>query len=194
MGIVLSQAEKDDIRIIPTENMLAFMAYCRGLDYEDRGMLRESAEEYKKATGLDPNFRQAERGVDRVEKLSAAELSIPSLEGIFLAETGAAGTAAAAQEAPASTDQTQTMDETQTAAESETEGEKEIRPAAEGPVAAPAPSALVDQMMHTADVLDRGFLPGVDAREPAQEQSKPGIGNTANIEIRVDLPEPPNVR
>jgi tetratricopeptide (TPR) repeat protein len=194
MAVPLTRAEKDDIQTLPTENLLAFMAYCRALDYEDRGMLEESRQEYRKAVELDPKFQQAEKGADRAEKLSVAQLSIPLLEGVFIGETGGTGTAASAQAAPASTDKTQALDETRTEAGPEEGGEKEIRSVAETPATAPVRSALIDQMIHTADVLDRGFLPGVDAREPAQEQSTPGIGNTANIEIRVDLPEPPNVR
>ena len=202
MAVSLTQAERDDIRTIPTENLLAFMAYCRGLDYEDRGMLREAGLEYQKAAELDPNFRLANEGSGRVDQLTTAQMSIPLLEEVFIGETGGAGTAASSQaeaatqaEAPASADETRSSEEARAeAGPGEAAGEKEIRSEAEIPVALPALPPLVDRMMQTADFLDRGFLPGVDSREPAQEQSKPGIGNTANISIRVDLPEPPYVR
>jgi hypothetical protein len=190
MAVPLTQAEKDDIRVIPTENLLAFMAYCRALDYEDRGMLRESGQEYQKAIQLDPKFQQAKQGTGRGENLTASQMSVTRLEDIFIQETGGIGTAAAAQPpVPASKTEkkNQTSKTTRTPAASPST-------VTQSPVTASNASPLVDQMMHTAGVLDRGFLPGVDQRKPAQEQSKPSLGNIANFEIRVDLPEPPNVR
>jgi len=200
MAISLTQAEKDEIRIVPTENLLAFMAYCRALDFEDRGMFRESNLEYKKALQLDPKFQQAGGGADRTEKLTAAGVSIASLEEIFVRESGEITTAAAAQAAEQAS---KTEKGTESSGEIRNEAEAAsseferntappVRSAAEPPPA--AATDLVDRIMHTAGVLDAGFLPGVDSRKPAQEQGKPGIGNSANIEIRVDLPGPPNVR
>ena len=57
-----------------------------------------------------------------------------------------------------------------------------------------AAQSLVNTMVRTSTVLDQGFLPGVDSREPAQEQSQPSFGNTASLEVRVYLPEPPSTR
>jgi hypothetical protein len=99
MDVQLPQAEKDAIRVIPTENMLAFMAYCRALDYEDRGMLRESKAEYRKAVELDPNFRQAKQGSSRVDQLTTAQISVGRLEEIFVQETAGSGEAATARAA-----------------------------------------------------------------------------------------------
>ena len=67
-GITLTQAERDAIRIVPTENLLAFLAYCNGLDYEDKELYRDAIDAYNNALELDPNFQLAR---DRMEELEA---------------------------------------------------------------------------------------------------------------------------
>ena len=83
MGISLSQQERDEIEIIPTENILAFMAYCRGLDFEDRGMYRQAAEAYGMALEFDPEYTEADRRRSRSESLSMAEVDVSELERQF---------------------------------------------------------------------------------------------------------------
>ena len=51
----------------------------------------------------------------------------------------------------------------------------------------PTPT-LLDRLQHTGQFIDVGFIPGVESREPVQEQTQPTFGNTANIEIKVDIP------
>jgi TolB-like protein len=191
MDVPLTQAEKDDIRAIPTENMLAFMAYCRALDYEDRGMLRESGQEYQKAVELDPKFRQAELGTSRVDRLTAAQMSFTGLEELFIRETVGTEAAGSAQAQASTTKKdTETSKETGTtaAAVQEGQGQALAEAAAEGPVSATAMSPVVDQMMHTASVLDQGFLPGIDTRKPTQEENQSSFGNAASFIIRITLP------
>ena len=59
MGIELSADERDAINEIPTESYLAFMAYCRGLDYQNRGLNKEAEQEFLSAVQQDKNFKQA---------------------------------------------------------------------------------------------------------------------------------------
>jgi tetratricopeptide (TPR) repeat protein len=184
MAVPLTQAEKDDIRIIPTENLLAFMAYCRALDYEDRGMLRESRQEYQKAIELDPKFQPASQGSSRVDRLTAAQMSVTRLEDIFIQETVGTSTATTVQaQAPASKTQknTQASKETRNAPAS-------ASTVAENPITATVSSPVVDQMMHTAGVLDQGFLPGIDSRKPTQDGNQSSFGNAASFEIHIPLP------
>lgn len=91
MGIVLSQAERDAIEIIPTENLLAFMAYCRGLDYEDRGLYQEAAEQYQLALDFDSKYEKARIRQSRAQALAAPELDLTLLERQFIL-TSAHGT------------------------------------------------------------------------------------------------------
>ncbi len=56
LGITLKPEERDAISAVPTESQLAFLAYCRGLDYRSKGMLKEARSEFKNAAIADPNF------------------------------------------------------------------------------------------------------------------------------------------
>jgi len=59
LGITLTAEERDSIQQIPTESFLAFMAYCRGLDYQSRGMMDQARVEYRQALKEDGHFSQA---------------------------------------------------------------------------------------------------------------------------------------
>jgi TolB-like protein len=59
MNIILSDQEREQIRIIPTENLQAFMAYSQGLEASDRGDFAAARLAFEKAAQLDPTFKQA---------------------------------------------------------------------------------------------------------------------------------------
>ena len=61
MGIVLSSEERDQIEKIPTESILAFMAYSQGLALADQGVWEEALLALEQATLLDPKFDLAEQ-------------------------------------------------------------------------------------------------------------------------------------
>lgn len=69
MGVRLTDQEREAILRVPTENLLAFMAYSRGLDYEDRGMLSQARAAFSEAVKLDPNFTLAKDDLNAVEFL-----------------------------------------------------------------------------------------------------------------------------
>lgn len=75
LGISLSQEERDAIQKIPTESFLAFLAYSRGIDYEDKGMYREAANEFKNAVQLDPNFSRANEKLQSAQVLSTTPMT-----------------------------------------------------------------------------------------------------------------------
>lgn len=79
LGITLSKEERQAIEKIPTESLLAFMAYSRGLDYEDRGMYNEAKAEYQKAVELDPNFDLAKEAAQEIE-IAESAASAPPVE------------------------------------------------------------------------------------------------------------------
>lgn len=60
MGIKISDEEREAIQVIPTESYLAFVAYSKGLDYEDKGMYSDAAEQFNQAFSIDPSFNQAQ--------------------------------------------------------------------------------------------------------------------------------------
>ncbi len=83
LGITLSQLERDAIEEVPTESYLAFLAYCRGLDYEERGMYKPAKQEFNKALELDANFDEAGvelQSVTGLENAPSYEVSQTNLE------------------------------------------------------------------------------------------------------------------
>ncbi len=58
-NITLTPSLRERILQIPTENMMAFMSYCRGLDAQDRGELNKAREFFKQAVEYDPDFLMA---------------------------------------------------------------------------------------------------------------------------------------
>lgn len=59
MGIRLSFSEIEEIKKVPTESFMAFLAFAEGLDYEDTGDLVRARNAYKRAVKLDPGFQMA---------------------------------------------------------------------------------------------------------------------------------------
>ena len=59
LGVELTAAERDAIEEVPTESYLAFLAYCRGLEFERAGRLSDARREYNSAAKQDPGFSAA---------------------------------------------------------------------------------------------------------------------------------------
>jgi tetratricopeptide (TPR) repeat protein len=143
MGISLTQEERDQILTIPTENMLAFLAFCRGLDYEDRGMFQEAIDEYQNALDFDSGFDMAKKKKYKAEAYLDTDIEIA-------------------------------------------EWIQEIRYSA--PVEPLPEATLSDRLEHTEQNISSGFIPGVDSRNPLQEQNQQTFGSTASIDIEVTIP------
>lgn len=74
MKISLTERERTEIMMIPTENILAFMAFCRGVDFEDRGAWQQALNEYYLAAKYDPDFTLAKQKSQECElNLSESE-------------------------------------------------------------------------------------------------------------------------
>jgi TolB-like protein len=80
MGITLSEEERKAILFIPTESMLAFLAYSKGLDYEDRGMYDQAEAQYQKAVQIDPNFTRARQKSETVTNLEDGNFELSAIE------------------------------------------------------------------------------------------------------------------
>ncbi|MEA2031003.1 MAG: CsgG/HfaB family protein [candidate division Zixibacteria bacterium] len=59
LGITLSKEERDNIKKVPTESYLAFLAYSRGLEYKADGMHAAAQQEFDNALEQDANFTEA---------------------------------------------------------------------------------------------------------------------------------------
>jgi tetratricopeptide (TPR) repeat protein len=83
MGIVLTETERDAIiKRVPTKSFDAFMAYSRGLYYEDKGMYKEASQEYEKAISIDPNFTEPKEGFRNVNDLMTETKNLSSMENL----------------------------------------------------------------------------------------------------------------
>ena len=67
LGYTISDEEREAIQIIPTESFLAFQAYSKGLDMEDKGQMQQAAEQYKQAAAIDPGFSEASAKAQSME-------------------------------------------------------------------------------------------------------------------------------
>jgi len=89
LGITLTDAESEAIKPLPTKNILAFIAYSKGLDFEDRGQYEQAREQYAQAVKLDPNFAPARQ---KKEQLAIERLSLATIEKLAAFEERLTGT------------------------------------------------------------------------------------------------------
>ena len=67
LGVKLTREEREAIQKVPTKNLLAFMAFCRGLDFEDKGEWELAQNEFNAAVNIDPGFARAQNGAERAK-------------------------------------------------------------------------------------------------------------------------------
>ncbi len=80
-NIELTQAEKEAIAYIPTQNLQAFVAFSRGLMQEDGGHFGRANSYFQRATELDPNFKAAisrEKSSQAVNKCTGSTVQFVS--------------------------------------------------------------------------------------------------------------------
>ena len=71
LGVTLTPAERERINENRTGNLLAFLAYGRGLDAMDRGNFQQAATFFRQAAQLDPNFNRAQTQQQQAMQLHA---------------------------------------------------------------------------------------------------------------------------
>ncbi|MGH7495554.1 MAG: tetratricopeptide repeat protein [bacterium] len=59
LGVRLSESERETIQKLPTESTLAFVAFCRGLEFADSLKIPQAQQSFSEAVRLDPNFEAA---------------------------------------------------------------------------------------------------------------------------------------
>lgn len=168
LAIELTGAERDAIQQLPTENIFAFMSYCQGLDFEDKGLFDQANSMFSKAVQIDPGFMQAQQQLDVTREVVSGGTELSSLEK-KVDQSGNKNQLAQTQVSrkikPGSTQSLTTQNLTET-----------------------MENTTVDQMLHTAQVLDRGFLPGIDSRNTESEQSQTTFGSSADILVEIPIP------
>jgi len=86
LGITLTADERDAIAEVPTESYLAFLAYCRGLDYRNRGMESAARSEFNSAVEMDAGFDAANTELNTDAGFTSGgnyEQSFETLEGVI---------------------------------------------------------------------------------------------------------------
>ncbi len=87
LGIQLSDAERDSIGRVATQSVDAFLAYSRGLDYQDRGMYEAAQTQFERAVEIDPNFTEAGVHAQQMSYFGDATLDQPSTLETFAEQT-----------------------------------------------------------------------------------------------------------
>ena len=167
MGIELTNEQRDAIQEVPTENMLAFIAYSKGLDLEDQGKPEEAAAAFKEAVKLDDNFAAAQESVERVEAADVAAGDLSAVSGQVLEE-----------EAEAAEDEEgiELVEAVEVQQEEEIEQESET----------------LARLSATGSNVGSGFIATgessqADVRKPVEEVEESGLA-TRRIRIKVTLP------
>jgi tetratricopeptide (TPR) repeat protein len=71
LGVQLTTAERNAIEQRPTRSVQAFLAYSRGLEFEDQGRLDDARRSFETAVRIDPNFTAAQQ---RAQETASAEV------------------------------------------------------------------------------------------------------------------------
>ncbi len=91
LGIELTPAEEQAILENRAENVLAFLAYGRGLRAKDRGDYATAMAEFRQARDLDPGFEPAGTELDQTSDLQDAADTSPDDLGETATSTGEVG-------------------------------------------------------------------------------------------------------
>jgi hypothetical protein len=83
LGVELTVAERERVTARPTENVQALLAFGFGLDAEDGGDWAGAAGHFRRAVGMDPNFREAQEHLADAEAAAAAAGETPEELALF---------------------------------------------------------------------------------------------------------------
>jgi TolB-like protein len=88
LGVTLTTAQRDAIEQRPTKSLAAFLAYSRGLTFQDEGRFDAAAQSFRQAVQIDPGFGAAARQEQQTSTAAAGERVTPASM-----ETALSGTA-----------------------------------------------------------------------------------------------------
>lgn len=81
LGVTLTVAQRKEFEERPTRSLPAFLAYSRGLSFEDQGRYDDAARNYNEAFRLDPSFTSAQtKGADASAAATGISLTATSIE------------------------------------------------------------------------------------------------------------------
>ncbi len=79
LGIQLTKEEREEIQLIPTQNINAFLEYSRGLEMHDNGKYKEASQFFSRAAEIDPGFKEASLKNDASISASSCAVSNDAL-------------------------------------------------------------------------------------------------------------------
>jgi len=88
LGVALTPAEEQAIRENRTENVLAFLAYGRGLQLKDQGQYAAAQQEFQQAEALDPSFEAAATQATESQSIGEAASTTTAQVATTAATTG----------------------------------------------------------------------------------------------------------
>lgn len=72
LGVELTPQQRAAIEDVPTRDLQAFLAYSQGLQQEDQGNFEAAAQQYRRATQIDPSFEAPAQRQSKAQGLSSA--------------------------------------------------------------------------------------------------------------------------
>ena len=80
LGVQLTTAERDAIEQRPTKSLQAFLAYSKGLEYEDQGRYDDASRAFANAGRIDPGFGAALQRSTQSANMSIGSGAISTIE------------------------------------------------------------------------------------------------------------------
>ena len=200
MGIVLSDEERRSIQELPTEQLLAFIAFSKGLDLEDRGLYQEAAAAYEEALEQDPSFDLASENFARMQGISLHQKPLGRWEIQALGLLDVPQYRESTVLDPSAQEPTTSPSGTAESAAPKTLA-KQTAPASPPGVLADPDRGTLTRLIKTGSFTGAGFIPVADngennVRKPAEALEDPTTtpGGTptpaqTDLEIEIILPQ-----
>ncbi len=176
-GIKLTKQEQAAIEKMPTTNMMAFMAYCRGLNYEDQGLWQKAKTEYDTAIKIDPGFIDAHIGMVKAAASAKFKSAPPKATMAQIVKKGKGKDFNKADRKRMAEKRNQDVFPSKARYHPFSASMK--LPDAEG------------RLFRTAENVNPGFVPSIDSRQPTTDENSSTFGTSAPIQVKIPLPAAP---
>lgn len=80
LGVQITTAERNAIEQRPTKSLQAFLAYSKGLEYEDQGRYDDASRAFANAARIDPGFATAQQKSTQAANMSIGSGAISTIE------------------------------------------------------------------------------------------------------------------
>ncbi len=88
LGVTLTTAERDRIQQRPTKSLTAFLAYSRGLTFQDEGRFDDASQLFDQAMRIDPGFGAAATRAQQTRAAAQGQQVTPATVEVGLRGTG----------------------------------------------------------------------------------------------------------